>query len=346
MKSSEEMVKSLLGRREQYEKERKKRRKCMIGVSVPAGCCALLLCAVFLLPGTKDNIGSAALPATTAAPTDSAEPEAPDLPVTDDIPESQLAPEGPEPVTDAGEESGGSIQIDPAGTETDGGGSASPADFVPTTGTEGSEEVFFLWWKNKLSVTWRLHQAIEDDPEGTFTVIASYRPVTGEITDFTYEGKTLSQWAIASVEAELLPDKMLELLKMGDELKYGEALYETGTPDGIIWDRRLYEDKIAYYGEELLSRYIVDGEFLREELEADLADVKTTALALAEEQYARAFDAYLDEVMPEYVRELTEQGISCQRVSERPGCLKMTVTAAELENIPLEDPKNWTFDLY
>ena len=344
MKSSDEMVKSLLERRERYVQERKKRRKRVIGISVPAGCCALLLCAVFLLPGIRDSMGSAVLPGPTAAPTDSADPETPALPVTDGAFGSQLAPENPEPVTDAGE----SIQSElAAGTGTDSDGTASPHDLTPKTGTAGSVsyEICYLWWRNKLIVAGPLYWAIEDDPEGTFTVIASYRPITGDITDFTYEGKTLSQWAIEAVEADLLPGKMTELLKMGDELKYGEALYETGTPDGIIWDRRLYEDKVAYYGEELLSRYIVDGEFLREKLEADLADVENTAHTLAEEAYARAYSAYLDEVMPEFVRELTAEGISCDRAPDRSSCLLMTVTAAELESIPLDDPKDWTFDL-
>ena len=334
MKSSEEMVNNLLERRERYEREQKKRRKRIVGVSIPAGCCALILCAVFLLPGMKDNLGSAALP----LPTDSGHAEAPDIPMTDDAFESQLAPENPEPVTDAGEGTGVTLPDETApGTETD-GGTVSPPDLTPKTETAGSEsyDICYFWWKNRLSVTGRLNQAIENDPDGTFSVIANYRPVTGNITDFTYEGKTLSEWAIASAEANLLPEKMAELLKMGDELKYGEALYETGTPEGIIWDRRLYEDKIAYYGEELLSRYIVDEEFLREELEANLADVKTTALALAEEQYARAFDAYLDEVMPEIAAELTAQGVSCERMTDRNSCLLLTVTAAVLENLPLD----------
>ena len=326
MKSSEEMLKSLLNRREQYEKERKKRRKRIVGISVPTGCCALILCAVFLLPGMKDNIGSGALPIPTAAP---------DMPMTDS---SAIMPENPEPVTDAGEP-------DVPNVEADDGGTASPPDLTPKTETVGSEEVFFLWWKNRLSVTWRLNQAIESDPEGTFTVIANYRPTTGDITDFTYEGRTLSQWATEAVEADLLPDKMAELLKMGDALKYGEALYETGTPEGEKWDRRLYEDKIAYYGEELLNRYIVDGEFLREALENDLHDMKNTALALAEEAYGRAYAAYLDEVMPEFVQVLTAGDISCGRMTDRNSCLLLTVTAEELENLPLENVKDWYFDL-
>ena len=42
------------------------------------------------------------------------------------------------------------------------------------------------------------------------------------------------------------------------------ALYEEGLPDGTRWDKDFYERRIAFYGEALLARYIVNGEFLRE----------------------------------------------------------------------------------
>ena len=324
MKSSEEMVKNLLERRREYEVRRKQRQKRIAGFSVSAGCCALILCAAFLLPGRGQPISSgssAILPMPTEAPTGSGYAEAPDAPMTDS---GAILPE---PMTDMD------------------GGTASPPDLTPKTETSGSEGTYYLWWKEKLTVTGRLYHAIEDDPAGTLTVLAIYRPATAEIADFVYEGKTLSEWAVASAEAQLLPDKMAELLKMGDALKYGEALYETGTPEGEKWDRRLYEDKVAYYGEELLSRYIVDGEFLREALENDLHDMKNTALALAEEAYGRAYAAYLDEVMPEFVQVLTAGDISCGRMTDRNSCLLLTVTAEELENLPLENVKDWYFDL-
>lgn len=67
-----------------------------------------------------------------------------------------------------------------------------------------------------------------------------------------------------------LYDKLGHLLKLGDMLKYGEALYTTGTPDGEKWSQELYEQKVAIIGEDIIAKYIVDGEFLRDKVEADM----------------------------------------------------------------------------
>ena len=67
-----------------------------------------------------------------------------------------------------------------------------------------------------------------------------------------------------------LYEKLAQLLKQGDMLKYGEALYTTGTPDGEKWTKELYEQRVEFFGEDLLSKYIVDGEFLRKSVESDM----------------------------------------------------------------------------
>ena len=67
-----------------------------------------------------------------------------------------------------------------------------------------------------------------------------------------------------------LYEKLAQLLKQGDSLKYGEALYTTGTPDGEKWTKELYEQRVEFFGEDLLSKYIVDGEFLRKSVESDM----------------------------------------------------------------------------
>ncbi len=67
-----------------------------------------------------------------------------------------------------------------------------------------------------------------------------------------------------------LYEKLAQLLKQGDMLKYGEALYTTGIPDGEKWTKELYEQRVEFFGEDLLSKYIVDGEFLRKSVESDM----------------------------------------------------------------------------
>ena len=204
--------------------------------------------------------------------------------------------------------------------------------------TEGFCE---FWWKNKLVMYGDLYWALDENPGAAFSVLALYRPVTANVTDFIYEGKTLAERAIAAEDERMMPEKMTQLLKLGDELKYGPALYETGTPDGIRWDQSYYEAQVAFFG-PLLDKYIADGRFLREQLEADIAAYNETS---ARADYKLAYNAYLETVLPAAAEKLTASGIQCSRAAYRTDALTFTATAAQLENLPLDDPASWTFSL-
>ncbi|MBP5231251.1 MAG: hypothetical protein ILO68_05915 [Clostridia bacterium] len=62
--------------------------------------------------------------------------------------------------------------------------------------------------------------------------------------------------------------RMGEFRTAGKKMKYGESICTDGTPDGEKWSRAFYEQQLAKFG-DLVSRYIVNGEFLEEELIAD-----------------------------------------------------------------------------
>lgn len=79
----------------------------------------------------------------------------------------------------------------------------------------------------------------------------------------------------AAVSNAQLYDKLGQLLKQGDSLKYGEALYTTGTTDGEKWTKDFYEQRVDFYGEEFLAKYIVNGEFLRDKVVSDMAEITT-----------------------------------------------------------------------
>lgn len=106
-------------------------------------------------------------------------------------------------------------------------------------------------------------------------------------------------------EAEKRKEKLLQFVKEGNELKYGELLYTTGTPDGERWAKELYDSRIEYYGRDLIDRYIVDGEFLFGLLNDDLVDCEnrigelSNELVELRESYGKAFtdkvkDAFSD----------------------------------------------------
>ena len=219
------------------------------------------------------------------------------------------------------------------------------ADNGNTKGDMSNSASYYVRLNGKLNVSGELKEAIENSPDAQFAVSAVYHPTTADITDFVYEGKTLREIAIDADNERILPEKMTDLLKNGEALKYGAALYETGTPDGEKWDRDFYEKKVEFIGPELLAKYIVDGRFLREQLEADLAVVQVYNETSAREKYKLAYNAYLDTFMPEVVNRLIAENIDCKRAEYSNNAIEMYVTAQLLENLPLENADNWYFEL-
>ncbi len=219
------------------------------------------------------------------------------------------------------------------------------ADNGNTKGDMSNSASYYVRLNGKLNVSGELKEAIENSPDAQFAVSAVYHPTTADITDFVYEGKTLREIAIDADNERILPEKMTDLLKNGEALKYGAALYETGTPDGEKWDRDFYEEKVEFIGTELLAKYIVNGRFLREQLEADLAVVQVYNETAAREKYKLAYNAYLDTFMPEAVNVLKAQNIDCNRAEYINDAIEMCVTVQMLENLSLENADKWYFEL-
>lgn len=352
MKSYEEMAQNALHRIGDYETEQKRRKKAVAKIAAPvAGFC---LAALLGIGAWQSGLFQAEAPLVDAG----------DL-YGNNSSSGQTAPvhsdEG------SGQENTGLNSTENNGTAGNRNTGTDEKTGMPIItggdgGTKGDEagtvnDCCIFCWKNKLSMYGDLYWAIENNPDGVYAVLATYRPTTANITSFTYEGKTLAELAIEADNERILPDKMMQLLKQGDELKYGTALYKTGLPSGIKWDQTMYENTVAYLGEELLNKYIVDGEFLREALEKDIAALPSIRMTTpdgtmtcigetkAREKYAKAYNAYLETVLPTAAAQLTANGIPCERAAYRNNGLTLLVTAEQLQNLPLEDPEYWLFSL-
>ena len=182
---------------------------------------------------------------------------------------------------------------------------------------------------NRKQLTDRLYDALEKAGDGD-TVTVSAR--AGLDSLFISNGRTLSEYQSDSEDERFLPEKLMQLLKEGEDLKYGEALVTTGTPDGIKWYKGLYEERVAFYGEELLSKYIADGEFLRERLEADIKEAE--AAHAARDAYDEAKDAYYTQLASSYGGEYAGSGR-----------IILSMTKSEFAAFSPEDISYWTFDL-
>ena len=142
---------------------------------------------------------------------------------------------------------------------------------------------------------WQMEYVLSSDldrmePDQYIAIKVGYGGFNG-LNHFVYEGRTYydMERELDLVDSEF--GKLNALLTDGPYLKYGERIYTTGAPDGTVWTEEKYNKKVAHYGETLLSRYIVDGELLTDELEAacESAKEKMDALRTVCEQAEQAY---------------------------------------------------------
>lgn len=95
----------------------------------------------------------------------------------------------------------------------------------------------------------------------------------------------------------------------------------------------LYRERCDFYGKELLETYLVDGEFLRDQLEADLETAERAQEA--SEAYSAAEGACLRAIAD------TVDGVLPTRVSEKTGQLLMFLTRTQLAELGEEWSECW-----
>ena len=226
---------------------------------------------------------------------------------------------------------------------------------MPTVPSSAPYELQIIWagddsisdageteWKNKI-ITVSLYTAFYDEryvgKEGVFAIGLIFRDYDGQ---FAYEGKTLSEYCLEKNEERKIIDKLTDLLKDGEFLKYGEKLYTTGTPDGVIWPKELYENVVAQYTEVFLDKYIADGIFLKDKVAEDLLIL---AEKPAESQFNDAVAAYLLEKTQYVQNVLQKNGISCDTLWMSDGsvaalggvALVLYATQEQFQNIVLDE---------
>jgi hypothetical protein len=257
---------------------------------------------------------------------------------------SDAESENREPTT-AGEQPGTSEKEtaqpdDNTGTHTE-APLETPSDDASVIWEEGggtSSSAYVLW--NGKQVGYELWEILQPDTAGKTVAIVASPSVNAQ---FVYNGKTLAQYEDdAYYERRGLPDKLQQLMKEGDVLKYGEALYTTGTPDGEKWAKDLYESKVAYYGTEMLSRYIVNGNFLVDQVAADLSLAqKATA---AQDAYKEALAAYYSQTVAAAVSAFSAAGLPCS-VTQRGNAILLFASAQSFAGLTAPDNAEWYFSL-
>ena len=166
----------------------------------------------------------------------------------------------------------------------------------------------FMEWNGK-TITLSLYDALSNEKNKDRLLAVG---VGFEINaNFVYNGKTLAEYASKADDERLLCGKLGQLLKLGDSLKYGEALYKTGTPTGEKWTKELYDETVETIGADLIAKYIVGGDFLVEKVEADIAQCgENEPCRIA---YEEAHNVFYEFAVNEAARILEEQNINYEK---------------------------------
>lgn len=206
MKNYHEMAQSALSRVKSIEKEKQKRKKTLAKILLPLLCLALLAALGIgaLRLGQKRTppspIGGLGSSESTDSPAEEttggafsgAREAAPGIDPTEETkppkPETGTAPSLPP------EETRVPMTEPPAPLSTE---TQKTDPIAPPTPVV--RNYVYLWWNGK-NVAGYLVRAMEDNPDGVYTVLADFRPTTAEIDSFVHEGKTLSERAVAACE--------------------------------------------------------------------------------------------------------------------------------------------------
>lgn len=189
-------------------------------------------------------------------------------------------------------------------------------------------------WHGK-NITFELYEALQNPERETIPVKVCINSIG--IDEFVYQGRTIQEYTIDLVCNDDIA-KMEELLEQGDIIKYGEDAYTTGTPDGTVWTQSYYDFRVEFYGDELLSKYIVDGEFLKEQLQYDLKELKAHYQSILDE----AIDAFYQTRIEETIQELDVQGIQGEKIAGTHDVL-IYVTVLEFDALLLETATSYDY---
>lgn len=296
MKTCDEMVNSLLRRREQFLAEQKQKRRTAAKMTAAGGSCALAAAVgIGVLNSGMLREKKTIVPDDFSAITDN----------------SSAVSDNSSSVND---ESGNDLisDIDP---------SISLDDYLDHL------------WNGKI-IYGALYKAFDEyDDDRIFKVSA----LCFSIDNFEYDNIE------TYIDAIYKPTLLKRLIEYGDELKYGEALYTTGTPEGVKWDKNSYDDTVSFIGKELIEEYIVDGEFLRDKAERDY-EAACNDLETERELFEQALYDHDTLIYASLMKQLREKGISCE-LKKNYRVLFIYISENDLADITLDDPENWRFQL-
>lgn len=212
--------------------------------------------------------------------------------------------------------------------------------FTVIWATDGSdtEDHCLVEWNGK-QIEYSLLTALQNISENIKAAIIAQPYIDKQ---YVYNEKSLAEYETAANAERNLPDKLGQLIKLGDCLKYGEILYQTGAPNGEKWSKEAYDEKASFFGEELLSKYITNGEFLIEKAQSDFEAAFKTGEA--QNSYELACLAYFSDMLKAAKKQLEAQGIN-HDIIIKSDHLIFYASEKEFAPLALDNTSNWYFTL-
>lgn len=198
----------------------------------------------------------------------------------------------------------------------------------------------FVEW-NGWSMDYSLYEVLNRADKTDFIAVVVSKNNSIDRDSFEYKGTTFGELRAEQDNLRALRDKFVEFPTMSEWLKYGELLYTTGTPDGEKWTKELYDETVAFYGEDFIAKYIVDGELdfylLNDDLRACERRIGEISNELVE-LYNAYHKSYVDDVEDIFVR-----SGACTIV--RNGSVFLFVQKDELANLKIDGKENYMLSL-
>lgn len=160
----------------------------------------------------------------------------------------------------------------------------------------------------------------------------------GELLDcYVYEGKSYAEHQEEMKAWLQLRHKYNSLADEADLLKYGELLYTEGLPDGRKWTKEEYDERVAYYGEEFLSEYIVDGVYNSSKLRLDCREI-ASKIDTKEKLFTDLIQFFQEDCAPEIAKAFEQYAVTVKNNS-----VYLFITLSEFETIDIENKEGYMF---
>ncbi len=235
--------------------------------------------------------------------------------------------------------------VDPAVTLPMG---ADPAFSLPTDADQ------ILWYEKSnvlcdedaSMVTWRgiqvseaLYEALcRAENDRYLAVIVRYR-TDERLNQYVFDGKSYLERERELDALRSLTNRYEMLQKEGEQLKFKERLYTEGLADGTKWTKDFYEERIAFYGESLLSEFIESGVFLAEKLENSLSQTRQQ-IREEEQKISDSIQSYDESVAPALVR-----AFEAYAVTAKNGTVYLFITPSALASLAVENKADYAMYL-